>query len=356
MSDTRFIVTVDTEGDNLWSRPRRITTRNAGYLPRFQRLCERYGFKPVYLTNHEMAESDEFADFARDMLARGTGEIGMHLHAWNSPPLDPLTQDDFQYQPYLTEFPESAMREKVRRLTRLLEERFNRKMVSHRGGRWALDGRYVSVLLAEGYRVDCSVTPGIDWRSSPGAIGGGGGPDFRTCPGRPYFLSTEDVATPSAQGLLEVPMTVRASNDFAWFPWVYSVPLVRRVANRVSPAISWLCPAQPTLTGDLDRHLEVMLAVARAARLDRPPHLEFMLHSSELMPGGSPTFRTGDDIEKLYEYLERLFADVATWSSGATLAEFCDEYDVAAASAEPAHRVRPGRAVGKVASSPTARC
>ena len=51
MADTPFIITIDTEGDNLWARPREITTRNAAYLPRFQALCETFRFKPVYLVN-----------------------------------------------------------------------------------------------------------------------------------------------------------------------------------------------------------------------------------------------------------------------------------------------------------------
>jgi len=48
MSETPFIITIDTEGDNLWANPREITTHNAAYLPRFQSLCERFRFKPVY--------------------------------------------------------------------------------------------------------------------------------------------------------------------------------------------------------------------------------------------------------------------------------------------------------------------
>lgn len=50
-----FLITIDTEGDNLWQKHDSITTENARYLPRFQQLCEKYGFKPVYLTNYEMA-------------------------------------------------------------------------------------------------------------------------------------------------------------------------------------------------------------------------------------------------------------------------------------------------------------
>src|SRR5262249_44897944 len=126
MSETPFIVTIDTEGDDIWSKPRDITTRNAAYLPRFQSLCERFGFKPVYLTNYEMAMSDAFVEFGRDVIARGAGEIGMHLHAWNSPPIVPLTGDDFHFQPYLIEYPADVMREKIRTMTRLLENRFDR--------------------------------------------------------------------------------------------------------------------------------------------------------------------------------------------------------------------------------------
>ena len=51
-----------------------------------------------------------------------------------------------------------------------------------------------------------------------------------------------------------------------------------------------------------------MLAILHRAREERWPCVQFALHSSELMPGGSPTFRTEDSIERLYEDLEALFA------------------------------------------------
>ena len=108
-----LLITIDTEGDNLWSRPREVATRNAAYLPRFQALCERYGFKPTWLTNHEMACCPVFCEFGQDVLQRGEGEIGMHLHAWNSPPIVPLSDDDLSRQPSLIEFPPSVMRDKV---------------------------------------------------------------------------------------------------------------------------------------------------------------------------------------------------------------------------------------------------
>lgn len=73
-----FIITVDTEGDNLWEYKKGtpIGTENAKYLPRFHSLCEKYVFKPVYLTNYEMASSDTFVTEAKKWLDNGTYEIG----------------------------------------------------------------------------------------------------------------------------------------------------------------------------------------------------------------------------------------------------------------------------------------
>jgi len=314
MSETPFIITIDTEGDDLWARPREITTRNAEYLPRFQSLCERFRFKPVYLTNYEMAVSDAFVEFGRDVLARGAGEIGMHLHAWNSPPLHPLTGDDFRFQPYLIEYPDQVMKEKIRFVTRLLEDRFDQQMVSHRAGRWGFDGRYAAMLLDEGYRVDCSVTPGIDWRRSLGDPDRNGGSDFRDFPERPYFLDPSDISVPASGGLLEVPLTIRPSSFYRKAPLAYRIRLVRRFANKASPGHRWLCPGE----SDLDS----MLHVAREVRAEGADHLEFMLHSSELMPGGSPTFRDAPAIERLYEHLGILFEYLSTWCRGMTLKEF----------------------------------
>lgn len=296
MSETPFIVTVDTEGDNLWEKPHAITTRNAAFLPRFQRLCEKHRFKPVYLTNYEMAISDVFVEFARDVVSRGAGEVGMHLHAWNSPPLEALTGDDFHHQPYLIEYPERVMREKIRAVTGLLEERLGRKMVSHRAGRWAFDARYAGMLLDEGYLVDCSVTPGVDWRGNPGAPGGKGGSDYTAFDPNPHFLDVSDAAAAPEKALLEVPMTVMPGSLYRWSPWLYRIPGLRRVAGRISPAQRWLCPV-PLLE---KRNFESMLGLARRARQARPAHLQFMLHSCDLMPGGSPSSGSEQDVERLY--------------------------------------------------------
>ncbi len=313
-----FIITIDTEGDNLWGRTAEITTRNAAYLPRFQRLCERFAFRPTWLTNCEMAMDPAFVEFGRDLIARSQGEIGMHLHAWNSPPLAPLTDDDMRHHPYLIEYPVEVMREKIAFMTQLLEERFGLKMLSHRAGRWAFDKRYAQLLVNFGYIADCSVTPGVSWQTHAGSPGGAGGSDYRHFPSQPYYLDLDDIARPGDSPLLEVPMTTRPSRLAALLPWSYLLPAVRRAAYRIAPEVYWLRPN--------GRNLSAMRRVVRQTVREHSCHLEFMLHSSELMPGGSPTFRTEASIEKLYDDLEVLFSEIAVDFSGETLGGFARRY------------------------------
>lgn len=167
MGKPAFIITIDTEGDNLWQNHDRIMTENSRFLPRFQQLCEKYAFKPTWLTNYEMAVDPAYVEFARDVIARDSGEIGMHLHAWNSPPLYDLTGDDWRHKPYLIEYPQDNIREKVIYMTRLLEDSLQVKMRSHRAGRWAFNAFYARLLIEQGYQVDCSVTPRVNWQFSP---------------------------------------------------------------------------------------------------------------------------------------------------------------------------------------------
>ena len=68
MDKIPFIITIDTEGDNQWADTKEIFTTNTKGLSMFQDLCNRYGYKPVYLTNYEMACDDEFVEAINDLF------------------------------------------------------------------------------------------------------------------------------------------------------------------------------------------------------------------------------------------------------------------------------------------------
>jgi hypothetical protein len=311
-----FLITIDTEGDNEWARPKRITTHNARFLSRFQKLCETHGLKPTYLTNYEMARCPDFQEFGRDALRRETAEIGLHLHAWTSPPLIPLTRDDLEHHPFLIEWPDQVMRDKVHYLDDLLEDAFNVKMVSHRAGRWAFDGRYARLLAERGYLVDCSVTPFMSRRHETGAPDGSGGTDYTQFPDTAYFLNLDDISRPGSSSLLEVPVTVipRLRPFARTIRRLTNGPRLPRAAiNRLFP-VAMLRPERG--------NLREMLGILQQARAEGRDYVEFMIHSSELMPGGSPYFPAERDVEALYEDMEQVF-DVAGRSfQGKTLKEY----------------------------------
>ncbi len=250
-----------------------------------------------------MALCPGFVDFARDVARRGAGEIGMHLHAWNSPPLAPLTDDDMRNQPYLFEYDETVMRDKIGFMTDLLEDRFRQKMLSHRAGRWGFNAVYARLLVEHGYLVDSSVTPHICWGEYLGDPNGAGGPDFRQFPESPYYVDLEHVDRPGDSPLLEVPLSVVETRQMplaacqpvrrrigAWMP--SSPKLMRRIAGRIFPPFLEMVPR------DSKRSLRNMLAILRYAVEHRRPCVVMATHSSELMPGGSPFFRTAASIER----------------------------------------------------------
>jgi hypothetical protein len=327
MHSPAFLITIDTEGDNEWANPRPITTHNARYLPRFQSLCERFGFKPTWLSNYEMALCPAFVRFGRGVLSRNAGEVGMHLHAWSNPPISRLTRDDFSTHPYLIEYPTPIMGAKIAFLTELLEQQFGEKMRSHRAGRWAFNAEYAALLLENGYTVDCSVTPLVSWRQHLGDPQGIGGSDYRDFPCQPYFLDLNDLRRAGSSTLLEVPTTIMPSPLARWAPWAYASPLSRRIANRLSEPLHWLRPQ--------GANLRQMLGVVRRALKEGRSHLAFMLHSSELMPGGSPNFPDVASIEALYEDLEALFSVASRHFQGQTLSEFRQGFSPSGSDAAP---------------------
>ena len=313
----KILISIDTEGDNLWAWRvgDKITTENAKYLPRFQELCESYGFKPTYLTNYEMATDPFFINYFKQRNLSGKCEIGMHLHAWNSPPEYqlPIRADVEPGAPYLIEYPDEVMFKKVEFMTRTLENAFEQKPVTHRAGRWATNSLYFSALQNFGYKIDCSVTPGMDWSHAPGQSPDSYGSNYTTYPKYPYVIEGTDI--------LEVPVTVRENHRLK----LGQKPGLRKMIKKYKEAKKghgplWLRPR--TNNDNLEDLLYLVDLISKDKNAD---YLMFMLHSSEFMPGGSPTFQTEEAIESLYSKLNVLFDRVSLSYTGSTLMSYYKE-------------------------------
>ncbi len=312
-----FLISIDTEGDNLWrwKSGNEITTENARYLPRFQGLCERYGFKPTYLTNYEMANDSFFADYFKDKAHNNLCEIGMHLHAWNSPPEYFLgtRKDIVPGAPYLIEYTDEAMFEKVSFLTDFLEKTFEIKPITHRSGRWATNQKYFEVLNELGYKMDCSVTPLMDWSKAPGQSDNSCGTNYSEFPNLPYIIKNTSI--------LEIPVTIRENHRLRSLKDCgirKSLKKIKEAYNGYGPV--WLRPR------NYKENLEDMLyLVDKVYNEKKTDYLMFMLHSSEFMPDGSPSFKTVEDIELLYSNLEVLFKHISKNYRGCTFKEYYEK-------------------------------
>ena len=298
MRNLNIIVTVDTEGDNLWDweEGKKIETNNASFLLPFQKICEKYKFYPVYLTNYEMVMSDVFVEFAKENLNKNTCEIGMHLHAWNSPPEYQL-EERYKGNPYIIEYPFDVIKEKHIALKELIEKRIGVSPVSYRSGRWATSEELFEVLQDIGILVDCSVTPGI-YHKSPGCQIEHAN-DYRKAQTTPYRLR---------ENMIEVPMTTRLHRTIA------GKTLYRRFVNIIRGEQLWLRPA---LQSEDEMKQLIKLVIN-----ENSDYLMFMIHSSELMPGGNPYCRTDAEVQNLLTKLDNVFSFVSGYGVGTMLKDY----------------------------------
>lgn len=307
-----FLITIDTEGDNLWERAttkkglRKITTNNAAYIERFQNLCNKFDFYPTYLVNYEMGISTVFQGNACEWIQDNRCEIGMHMHAWNTPPIYRLPYCYKGHNPYAGEYPKDILLEKLKTMTELIYRNFKVAPESHRGGRWYIDQWYIEKLGELGYKVDCSITPGVSWESSVG--NNCSGPDYKKYKPEAFLIDGE-------KNILEIPPTIIKSpmkgiiKNIMKEPYNYESILRKKI---------WLRP-------DGSNRKDLLYIVDKMIKSDCD-YLEFMLHSLELMPGGSPIFKDSYSIENLYEDLEVLFQKIASHYIGSTLKNYYQKY------------------------------
>lgn len=286
-----FIVTVDTEGDDLWhwKQGDPITTKNTHFIPRFQELCNNYGFKPVWLSDYEMLMDDEFVSYIKKKYSDNNCEVGVHIHAWNTPPEYSLPSSEMSWQPYLIEYPIEVMDKKVSYITKVFEEKFGFAPLSHRAGRWAINDTYLEILNKYGYKVDCSVVPGVNMESFVGQTPGFKGPN--------YSHSSLDVKFYGS--LVEVPVTVIQSRHYFSPAHRGLKDSLRSIYHMFKPQDLWMRPD--------GNNLEEMQYLLKKINVGKADYAMFMIHSSELMPGANPTFKTEQDIEKFYHDTEQVF-------------------------------------------------
>jgi len=321
----KFIITIDTEGDNQWDHGRDLTVENIKYVGRFQILCEKYGIRPTYLVTSEVCEDSFAQKLFSDYVKENRAEVGAHLHSWTTPPFLPgvgYRQND-EHHIFASELSYDLVSSKIKYLTEQITRSVGRIPTSFRSGRYGFDETVVRVLIENNYLVDSSVTPFVSWSGQRGLPEGKGGPDFiGSSPFPERYESKEGSLTEIPITILPTIMPLNRNHNIAryYFRNVnnnFFLRVLRKLFYSNQPV--WLRPT-PDITSDL---LENLVREARRINL---PYLTMMFHSSELMPGCSKYRPDDKSIEDLYSLLTGFFTALESLGIGSvTLSDAAKE-------------------------------
>jgi hypothetical protein len=191
----KLLVVVDTEEEFDWSKPHSRSQTAVGHLRqqhRTQRILARFGIRPTYVVDYPVASQETGYAPLRDWLIDKQCQVGAHLHPWVNPPFG--DKDECLRHSYPGNLPEALEREKLSRLTDVIEANFGHRPTVYRAGRYGIGPATGAILEQLGYQVDTSVVPFTNFSRDEG-------PNFTTFDIDPFWFG------PSGR-VLEVPLTV----------------------------------------------------------------------------------------------------------------------------------------------------
>jgi len=299
-----FTVTVDTEEEWDWlsgypTGPTRV--ENIRKLPEFQTAIERHGGAVTYYVNHAVLAHPESRDIILELSRRPRVEIGMHIHPWNTPPVQPVEKVPAR-ESFLHNLPPDLVLAKLNTLYAVYRE-CKLAPVTFRGGRYSTGPLIQNWLREHGFIADTSILPFTQWTDE-------GAPDYADRDPYPARL-------PGNPPLWEIPLSLGFTRrPFRFWHRVLGAAekaplrylrLVRLLQLGHVVRKSWLNFENPLGEG--------MLQLVGALRKAGVPYLCFNLHSSSLLPGSRPYCPTPEATNRLFDrltgMLKRLAADPA---------------------------------------------
>lgn len=256
---------------------------------RVQIVARKYGFKPVWLLGVEALRHPTALEPLARWQREGEAEVGVLLDAQAVPPLVDLGALAEGRQPFLTDFPESIMDEKVNWITNTVDQIMGHRPVTLRSARPAVDDRYYSLLAKHGYKVDLTVVPHAKIGPSD-------------------FTGYSEKAYMTPQGVFEVPRTVRRQKHGPFIEDLQKLPgILGHLARLFFPLL--LCFRMRK------GNRRALKAVVGELTRGGPGHLDLRISHKDWARG-----------ERLVRDLERVLAGVQTRAQGLTAEEFLQRF------------------------------
>jgi hypothetical protein len=286
---TPFAITVDTEEEWDWSSgyPTGPThTSNIHRLSNFHTVCERHAAAITYFVNHAVLIDPAARDVILQLSRRPRVEIGMHIHPWNTPPLQAVEKAPPR-DSFLHNLPAELAIAKLNTVYAAFRE-CGLTPISFRGGRYSTGPLIQSWLRDHGFVADASILPYTRWMDD-------GAPDYHQRNPQPKRL-------PGTEPLWEIPLSLAFNRrPFGFWNRVLSTaekPPLRYL--RVVGVLQKLGVFRKSWLNFENPFWEGMRGLIRALGRDHVPYLCFTVHSSSLLPGGSPYATCPADVDRIF--------------------------------------------------------
>ncbi len=295
LSSPTLIVVIDTEEEFDWSKDfsrDQTSVRAMRSIHRVQDVFDEYGITPIYMVDYPVASQPDGYRPLQEIHASGHCLIGSHLHPWVNPPFEESVTRRFSFPGNL---PRSLEAEKLRVLTETITERFGVPPTVYKAGRYGVGPHTADILEDQGYKVDLSVCPGMDYA-------GEGGPDFSNFSAWPYWFG-------SGRRMLEIPLTAGFSGRLRrWGRILHERASRPAFASLRAPGVlarlglldkTWLSPE-----GFKNSEHQ---ALVRDSYRDGLRVFSYAFHSPSVEPGHTPYVRSQADLEKFLSRCRRFF-------------------------------------------------
>jgi hypothetical protein len=190
----RLIVVIDTEEDFDWSQQKsryNTSVQSLRWISRVAEILDEYRIMPLFVIDYPVVSQPEGYLPLLEIYKSGRCLIGAHLHPWVNPPFEEPIDNYNSFPGNLGYALESA---KLKVLTESITEKFGARPVIYKAGRYGVGSYTAKILEEQGYEIDMSVCPQMDYSSD-------GGPNFCHMSAWPFWFG-------GRSRILELPLTI----------------------------------------------------------------------------------------------------------------------------------------------------
>lgn len=292
-----FILTVDVEEEWDWSEGFPVSSfsvNNTRKIPEFQNFCSKLGIRPTYFIDYVVISDKKSSELFNDINKDAACEMGAHIHSWCNPPIE----EKISYRnSYIVNLPLDLLKRKIINLTNRFEEKFNKRPISFRSGRWSMNGKILKMIADLGYRVDSCVFPFYADSTF----------SYHYAPTYPYWPDYNDINKKGSQrDIFEIPVTsgfnhksFNLCNKIFQFLSSKQIARFRIIGMLYRFKMLEKIQLSPELHGFSEMKSLIKASLKRGDRV-----LNMFLHSSSLIPRGSPYASTESDIKEILHRVE----------------------------------------------------